>query len=151
MHDSTGSPELSVGSQVDDAVVRLRVFGDALVPEDVTVILRHQPTTAWRKGEMRTGVGRHPVPAKDGAWLLDSGLPHSVPVDAQISRLLAVVTNDVIAWQDLHRQYAVDIRCGIFLTGDDQSFHLPADLVSGLAVRGLRLEFDIYAGLDRED
>lgn len=150
VHDSRGATESSVGGQVDDAVVRLRVFGDALVPEDVTVILRHQPTKAWRKGETRTSVGRHPLLAKDGAWLLDSELPNSVPVDAQISSLLAAVTSDVTAWHTLHQQYEVDIRCGIFLTGDDQSFHLPADLVSDLATRGLRLEFDIYAGLEDE-
>lgn len=46
---------ISVGGPVDDVKVHLRLFGDDLIPDEVSAQLGAEPTEAFRKGDPRPG------------------------------------------------------------------------------------------------
>lgn len=57
----------------DHSIVTLRIFGDDLVPSEVTALLGCEPTTAYSKGDVRIGskTGNRYV-EKTGRWSLSA-------------------------------------------------------------------------------
>jgi hypothetical protein len=140
---------VAIGGLVDRVTVSLRVFGDELNPEEVSRLLGCQPTKCRVKGEVIAG--RHSGlrrEARTGSWVLDSDDARSVRLDEQIVNLLARVTRDLAAWEEITERYKADLFCGLFLEEENRACRLSAEVLHRLAERGLSIGFDIYVVFD---
>ncbi len=130
------------GGPIAEATVSLRLFGEALDPDEVTELLGCKPTSTRRKGD---GIpGQYHRIANVGYWLLEGSPPSEVRLEQQVNNLLDKVTDDLAVWHDLTNRFNVDIFCGLFLECFNRGFNLSPKLFQCLADRGIRLEFDIY-------
>ncbi len=64
---------------------------------------------------------------------------------------LAGLTLDISIWRDLTTRYQGDVFCGLFMGFFNEGADLSASVLTMLAERGLRVDFDIYAPSDRQD
>lgn len=135
-----------VGGSVERSKASLRVFGQDLDPEEVTKVLRAEPSLSYRRGDLRGK--RRLVAAPRGMWMLSSSLPEQTDIEVQIASLLDRVTEDTQVWQALVCKYKVDVYCGLHVESYNRGFALSAQLLQRLASRGLRLEFDVYCESD---
>jgi hypothetical protein len=133
----------------EHSVVALRMFGDDLVPSDVTVLLGCQPTETYSKGDVRIAkkTGNRYV-AKTGRWSLsaEDRLPENIP--GQIEEILAKLPQDLTIWSQLRSKYTMDFFCGIFMGSSNDGLELSPALLGQISVRGIMLGLDIY---DRSD
>lgn len=140
--------DLTFGSGRSDpearAVVSLRLFGDDLVPRDVSQRLGCAPTRAYKRGEriVLPGSSRQVV-AKCGMWNLRGNLPDSAPVPEQIAALLASVTDDAAVWDGLAADTKMDVFVGLWPKAN-ADFALSNELLHQLGARHLQLRFDVY-------
>lgn len=122
----------------------LRVFGDALEPEEVSALLGHPPTRSHRKGDKGGPSGSSIEPT--GAWILDSRISEKSEVEDHVESILALLTSDHDEWASLTERFSASILCGIFLDQYNEGFELSPRLCKALANRGLVIAFDIYSG-----
>ena len=134
---------ISVGGAIDEASVSLRFFGENLVPEDVTRLLRCEPDISRRKGDLLHS-GKHQREATGGAWILEGNLPRTTPVEEQVEALLARVTGNLEVWNQLVTECRADVFCGLFLTDSNRGFSISPRLAKLLSERGVTIDFDIY-------
>lgn len=129
----------------------LRFSGDALDPDEVTVLLGRPPTRGARTGEpTRPSSAGVPVPARTGIWLLRSRPRCPGDLAAQVAELLAPLTPDLAVWRNLCGRFKADLFCGLFLEGSSEGVSLSARTLQALGARGLTLDLDIYAPLGDE-
>ncbi|MEZ4332351.1 MAG: DUF4279 domain-containing protein [Myxococcota bacterium] len=122
----------------------LRVFGDALEPEEVSALLGHPPTRAHRKGDKGGPGGRSVEPT--GAWILDSRVSEKAEVEDHIESILARLTGDEDEWASLTDRFSASILCSLFLDQYNEGFELSPRVSQALAARGLVIAFDLYSG-----
>jgi hypothetical protein len=123
----------------------LRIFGDHLVPEDITQILGCVPTVAQRTGEViRYQSGRERV-VKCANWRLDAERAEPEDVNGQVRWLLSQVESDPEVWKSLVQQFDVDIFCGLFMQQRNDGLSLAPDVMALLGERGIHLALDIYS------
>jgi hypothetical protein len=134
---------IAIGGPVDRACVSLRLFGDALVPDDVTHRLGCQPTEARHKGDVIPSKQYH-RPASTGSWRLEGSLPGTAEIDEQVEALLLTVTSDLSVWKNLSTEFEVDIFCGVFLNESNRGFCLSPRVMQLMSERGIVIGFDIY-------
>jgi hypothetical protein len=126
--------------------VGLRIFGDALDPDEITRLLGIEPTGLARKGDIhRTASGREVV-ARSGSWRLHAGVPGNL--NTQIGALLTKLTSDLTIWRELTERYECDVFCGLFMRDGNEGTELSPQVMSMLSVRNLRLGLDIYSDAD---
>ncbi len=135
-----GAPEGTVwfGGPVDRWQVALRVSGEDLDPDRVSMLLGCQPSSERRKG--------NPFP-KNGRWRLqiDSAeCAADVDVDDGIRMLLARLPSDHSIWSSLTRNYTVDVFCGIYLAAFNRGWGISCEVSGMLADRNLDIGFDVY-------
>jgi len=141
--DSANPADLvSFGGPVDRVTASLRFFGDDLDPEEMSLALGCQPTSAFRKGEQIPG--RYRRSANIGSWLLDAPSTDPPDVEEAIKGLLASVSSDLRVWRDLTARFSADVFCGLFLDQVNRGFELSPSLSQELAARNLAVGFDIY-------
>lgn len=122
----------------------LRIFGDDLDPEEISLALGAEPTRCARKGEMEAGSPRK-TPARTGFWQLTAADREPGNLDAQIKELLSMVSGDLGVWQNLAQQFGADIFCGFFMNQINEGGSLERETLEAMAHRRIALEFDIYA------
>ncbi|HEX2972037.1 MAG TPA: DUF4279 domain-containing protein [Tepidisphaeraceae bacterium] len=137
------------GGRVDRTTVSLRVFGDALNPEEITKLLGHAPTKARRKDDVIPDKRYHRV-ANTGCWLLESDTPEDVDVEEQILRLLQKLTADLEVWGRLADEFQVDLFCGLFIDDFNRGFSLSSAVLQAMSERRLVIGFDIYCPVDTD-
>ena len=135
-------------TRIGSVNARLRIIGDDLDPDDVTRMLKCEPSEASRKAEVRPKRGRHPVYARSGIWLLKSPLEPSQSLEAHIRAILDEVHADIDTWTSLGERFEVDIDVGLFLDNDNEEFWLSPDVVQLLGDRGIGIDVDVYALFD---
>jgi hypothetical protein len=144
-----GAPEGTVwfGGPVDRFKVTLRIRGEDLVPNDVSALLRCEPSVSEQKGVpvvSCSGITRVP---KTGRWSLrlDSReCSPTVDVDEGIQKLLALLPSERDVWASLTSRYQVDLFCGLFLEAENRGFGLSPEVTKLLSDRGIEVGFDIY-------
>ena len=141
--DADPSRLVKVGGPVDRSKVSLRLFGDSLVPAEVTRLLCCEPTRAFRKGDVEPDKRYHRV-ASQGSWLLEGALPENAGIEEQVAALLGRLTNDLPVWQRLTTDFRADVFCGVFLEEWSRGFGLSPRLTKMLGERGLEIGFDIF-------
>ncbi len=122
----------------------LRVFGDDLVPDEVSLLLGASPSQGYRKGDTRTFSGRQTL-RRTGMWLLvaDERVPEDI--NGQVDELLSKLTDDLKVWQLLGSKFQVDLFCGLFMEESNEGFTISPRTLMALAERGIEPDFDIYA------
>jgi Domain of unknown function (DUF4279) len=138
----------SVGGPIDRCKVSLRIVGDDLDPDQISSLLKCEPSSKTRKGEIVAddGEGRQRI-SPLGSWRLESAESEQVDLEEQVLKLLSRVIEDPEVWQRLTTQYKVDLFCGVFLNEGswNRGFSLSPAVLKELAERNLEIGFDIYA------
>ena len=131
-------------SGVNGSSASLRVFGDELLPEDITARLGAMPSESYRKGDVkRTRSGREVV-RKTGMWLLDVQDKEPEDPDSQIVELFSRLTPELAVWKMLSAQYKIDICCGLFMEKSSAWLRLQGSTLLLLAERGIEMTLDVY-------
>ncbi len=127
----------------------LRFFGDDLDPDELTLLLGHQPTNSERKGqEIVSKITGKKRTARSGGWRLSAERREPGDLDAQISEVLGQLTDDMSIWQDLTSRFRADVFCGLFMEEGNEGISLSNETLQRLAERGLTIDFDIYDSSD---
>lgn len=123
----------------------LRIFGDSLVPEDVSRLLGSEPTASGRKGEkivsQTTGAMRV---ARTGLWRLQVERTEPEDLPGQIDELLGALTDDMAAWATVRETCRIDLFVGLFMNSGNHGLSLSPALLLALGERGIELGLDVY-------
>lgn len=135
----------SVGGPIERVKVTLRIFGDDLDPDEISNMLRCEPTHQARKGDIVAADSTRISPF--GSWRLNSVESEDLDLEQQVLKLLSRVNADRQVWQRLTRRYKVDLFCGLFLNEGswNRGFSLSSKVLKELAERNLQIAFDIYS------
>jgi hypothetical protein len=137
-------------AQLERSVVSLRIFGDSLVPDEITKILGAHPTKSQIKGETllskNTGINRI---ANSGMWRLNAEESKPENLDGQIKELLSKLTDDLEIWAKIKEQFEVDLFCGLFMGVWNEGLSISPQTLAAIGLRGIELGLDIY-GPDEE-
>lgn len=147
----SGAPEGTVwfGGPVDRFKITLRIFGEQLDPDHISVLLGCLPTTAERAGILISSEEGARIPRRS-RWSLtveSRDLGQDDDVEDGIKVLLGRLPSDPATWTSITTQYKADLFCGVFLASSNRGFVLSSELSRLLADRNLDIGFDIYLDL----
>ncbi|HXU06512.1 MAG TPA: DUF4279 domain-containing protein [Polyangia bacterium] len=135
------------GGLVDRCRFTLGVYGDDLVPDEISSLLGCAPTSAHRRGDARRSGGQWPK----GAWLHSvEGTSPTGPEDL-VHLLLARLPTDEGLWTTLRARYRVHLGFGIFTERWNREFDLSGEALRRIQVIGVGVDFDIYADSESTD
>ena len=126
------------------SVVALRIFGDSVIPDEVSALIGCLPTRSYRKGQVQHGSRKEYV-RKTGMWLLQVDDREPEDLNAQVAELLARLTPDLTMWEHLSQQYELDLFCGLFMDESNEGIALSVPTLVALAARSIEIDFDVYA------
>ncbi|WP_329742129.1 DUF4279 domain-containing protein [Dyella sp. A6] len=133
---------------LDHSIATLRLFGDDLVPENISALLGATPTESWRKGQELIGASTGNVRrAATGSWRLEASRREPEDLEAQVFELLNQLTNDLTVWNSLS-SYKPNLFCGIFMGSGNDGLPLSSKAMLALGQRGIALDLDIYDSID---
>jgi len=133
-------------THLQQSLVTLRIWGDDLVPAEVSALLGGEPTFGQAKGEPVTGVpSDHVRIATTGSWHLRAPDCEPEDIDSQVHGLLGALTSDLAVWRRLRERFGVDLFCGLFMAHGNEGLALSPKTLVALGVRGIELALDIYA------
>ena len=138
-----------VGGPIDETSVSLCIYGEELVPEEVSEFLGCSPTHAHRKGDLPKPSSRHPF--KTGAWILK--LRGEAPKDAEelTAALLDQLPETESLWAELASRYRVLLWYGLFMNAWNGGLEFSHKTVERIAKTHAEVGFDIYADHEDED
>ena len=132
--------------ELNRSLACLRIFGEPLVPDEITRLLGAQPTKSRLKGDVkyRSREGREAI-AKEGAWFLRVDDRAPADVDGQVAEILGKLTEDLAAWISVSQQFGVDLYCGWFMKDTNEDIEIVPQTLAALSARGIKLAASIYA------
>lgn len=131
-----------VGGPPDECGVCLAIYGEDLIPDEITKLLGCRPTDFHVKGEKK---GPRSPGFHAGAWFLKvRGEPPNT-IDVLTRRLLMMLPSDPDIWISLSERFGIQMRYGIHMSGWNKGAGLPRDLVERIAGLHADVELDIYA------
>lgn len=128
---------------VGETKVALRIFGDALVPEEISSLLGAIPNQTYRKGDPMRGLSVR----KTGMWSLVAKPRQPGDLDDQVAEIFARATSDLEIWRKLAARYRVDLFCGLFMKESNEGLTLALGTLAAAADRDIQIHLDIYSGL----
>jgi hypothetical protein len=138
-------------AEIAQSSASLSFFGDDLDPVELTKMLNGQPTYSVKKGDFHTFPPNHPNRvAQTGSWRLSSEYEAGDQIDRQIADILNKLTPDLAVWAWLVRRFKTRIFCGVWLDEENQGLGLTPGTLQMLGERGIKLDLDIYYGLEPE-
>lgn len=120
-------------------------MGDDLIPDEITHLLGHHPTSARAKGEISYGKSGKRNVSHIGIWILNAVDHEPGDPDAQIREILAKLSGDLDMWCGLTARYRTDVFFGIFMHEPNEGFSLAPSSLLSLGSRGITADFDVYA------
>ena len=130
---------------IHESTATLRIFGDALIPAEITKTLGASPTHAQTKGDKivgkKTGIVRT---ARSGMWRLEAPDREPEDLDGQIREILGQLTEDLAAWKSIASRYKMDLFCGLFMECSNEGMELSPESLLSLGSRGIMIGLDIY-------
>jgi len=123
----------------------LRIIGDDVVPEEITRVLRCEPTSTTVKGQVIRGKKTGQVRiARTGSWHLN--VPDRMPddLDGQIMEILGKLNPDPDIWASLASRFRMDIFCGLFMAKSSEGFDLSPEALLALGTRQIKLALCLY-------
>lgn len=130
-------------AELRQAAACLRIFGDDIVPGEISEAFGVAPSKAWKKGELWSNNGQGQL-RQSGGWILNSRWDTFDSLNDQIADLLQQVTQDRHVWFETTGRFHVDMFCGLFLDTQSGSSTLCPDTLAQLGARKIVLSFDIY-------
>lgn len=129
----------------------LRISGDTLDPDFLSQQLGMAPAFSASKGD-RHGRGGRDEFHERGIWVYRVDVPPGTELGDAIHSLLERLPEDSTLWGEITSSYQVDVFCGIFLQGDNQSTIIGPEVLTALSRRGFLLHLDLYGpfGLDQD-
>ena len=132
-------------SAISRSTISIRVSGKNIDPNKVSQLLGCLPTLAAMAGDVITKPDGKTRVVKNGFWHLKYGESDAIELEEKIDNLLGKLTNDLIAWETITRDYRVDIFCGLFCDNWNEGFWLTPKLLRKLGERNIEIGFDIYS------
>jgi ribosomal protein L19 len=131
------------GGPIDKSKVTLRIFGDDLNPDEISELLKCNPSVSYKKGDIiKNG---QTAKAKTGRWSLESTLSDETDLEEKVWDILKRLSSDVNVWKSITTKYEVVFFCGVFLDTDNRGFGLSVSLMREISRLGIEIGFDIYA------
>ncbi len=137
----------TVGGPVDEVGVCVAVYGEEVVPAEVSALLGCTPTSSHRRGDRR---GPKSPQYKRGAWLLEVRGTAPEGPEELVAKVLGRLPEDEALWLKLAERFEVRLRFAFHMTGWNRGFALSAQLVERVARLHANVGFDIYAHGDEE-
>ena len=141
---------LTTMSTLNRCQAALRIFGDDLIPEELSHLFNHPYTKGWVKGHEFTTSSGSVVVKKTGAWILEGEVTESGDFDGQIARLLGCIDLSLGEWVSLATRFEFDIFCGWFMRDSNEGISVSPRTMRMLVERNITLSVDIYAPPDDE-
>lgn len=140
------APEGTVwfGGTVDESSLSLRIFGEDLIPEEISTLLGHQPTKSRIKGEKWVSKSGREVTERRGSWFLSAPDVEPGDLDFQINWILSRLTNDLETWRVIISKFKADLFSGLFLEAQNRGLTISPEALKMVGDRGIKLGFDIY-------
>lgn len=124
----------------------LRFTGDALNPDELTMLLGAEPSASCRKGQELIGRTSGVVrTAGTGFWRLSAARRAPADLESQVFEILGKLTADLSTWQSLSR-YAPNLFCGVFMASGNDGMVMSSKMLLALGERGIELQLDVYDG-----
>lgn len=120
-------------------------FGDELNPDQISARLGASPTDSHRKGDVKHLRNSEEYVHKTGMWRLNAADCEPEDLDGQVNELLAALTTDLSVWKDLSERNQIDLFRGLVMDESNEGFGLSSSTLTALAVRGIEIDFDVYA------
>lgn len=132
--------------ELNHSLACLRIWGETLVPDEITRLLGAQPTESRLKGDVkyRSREGRETI-AKEGAWFLRADDRAPADVDGQVAEILGKLTEDLATWISVSQRFGVDLYCGWFMKDTNEDIEIAPQTLAALSARGIKLAASIYA------
>jgi hypothetical protein len=131
-------------SAVHHSIVTLRIYGDGLVPQDITKMLGAPSTRVKIKD---ASVGSKTGKIKPPMWRFIASDREPEDIDGQIQEIFGQLSTDVSVWQSITKKYHVNLSCGLFMSKTNDGLSISPQSLVTLTERGIELWFDIYAPL----
>ena len=136
-------------TELNRSAATLRLFGDDLVPDEVSRMLGATPTACHAKGEQSLpNVGGRTFNARTGTWRLQAADRCPADLDGQVVELLSQLTPDLEVWSRLAACFRVDVFCGLFLNESNEGVSLSPGTMKALGERSILLDLDVYSNDD---
>ena len=129
-----------------EAHASLRISGDSLDPDEISMLLKCTPSKSHRKGQTRISelTGRQ-YTKRSGAWFLEAKTSTDGDVDRQVYEILVLLPSDLKMWESIASQYRMDLICGWFMRETSEGIAMSAATLYELGARGIKVSFDLYA------
>lgn len=126
----------------------LRIFGDDLIPREVSESLKCSPTFHKEKGKSYTRIqqGKSRI-ARSGLWLLSANDCSLDMFELEVDKLLDLCSDDLKVWGRLSDRYGVELFVGIFAHSPLDEFRLSKHMMKKLGERGIDLNIEINYSL----
>ena len=131
-------------SSITRCAASLCLFGDDLVPEEISRLLNHPPNQAWMKDYQFT-TSTDVVVRKTGAWILDATPSESGNVDAQIAELFVHADVETDVWLSLADKFDIEIYCGWFMGEGNESVSISPKTMLILGESNIKLSVELYS------
>ncbi|MDA0865761.1 MAG: DUF4279 domain-containing protein [Cyanobacteria bacterium] len=143
---SSSDDVLIVGGAVAKTSITLAIYGDDLIPEEISQLLGYEAKYI-RRGERRNP---RASPYKKSAWLFNQKGEAPITAEEIIREILSKILTDSGIWKELASRYDVQVRIAIHMKNWNQGFDLSAETIQQIAGLGAKMVFDIYAYVDDE-
>lgn len=129
------------------------VFGDTLLPEKVTDLLKIYPTNFWKKGD--------PIPTPEGlirgnnkahtrresAWEFSTGLIKTLDVEILLDRFEKVFENKIAVLKDYIQEHNLEVSLNItveIVDDETPSIHFHRRFIKLCGDLGAEIDVDMY-------
>lgn len=135
-------------SEEATTIITLRIFGDSLVPNEVTALLGVEPTHAHTKGDRHIGKDEREFANRHiGMWQLRAE-ESADTFESRVLGLLARLPSSGATWNAIMQNLEADLSVGYFMERSNEEFLLTTKVLNALASRGIELLLDIYDPID---
>lgn len=132
-------------SSESTTIITLRIFGDSLVPDEVTALLGVEPTHAHAKGDRHLGKDcREFVKRRVGMWQLVRAEESADTFESRVLALLDRLPSSGATWSAITQNLGADLSIGYFMERTNEELLVTTKVLSALASRGIELLLDIY-------
>ncbi|MFA0792285.1 DUF4279 domain-containing protein [Microbulbifer echini] len=127
------------------------MFGDDLIPEEVTELLGVEPSQSYKMGDERPRGSQY---YKTGGWLIKSG---EVPIgesregEEKFEEWLSELPDDKFAWSSLIEKFEIKARLVGYTDQWNADYTISPGALNESTKRGLPLMIDPFLSLDEPD
>ncbi len=129
-----------------ETIVQLSIVSDILTPEQITEKLGISCDRFWRIGDFRP---RTIIKEKTNGWILDSGLPRSLPLETILGSFIKRLASYSEKIRALSLHNTVDLSCIIYCSASPPTYFSNA-IVCAIAELGANFDLDLIL-LPRSD